>query len=761
MALPKPVLDDRTFEEMVAEALRRAPQSAPAWTDHNRHDPGVTLVELFAWLTEMQRFYLDQVRSESRLAFLALLGVPPRPALPARATVAAAFPDRAADAPPPAPVRLPRGSRLRLGDVRFETAESVTVAPVKLAQIVSSSRAGLLDETAAHAGAGLSFFAFGAEAEAGSRLYLGFDAALPAAELSLDFTLFEDYRDADGDPVARGAHGDEPPEIEPSASLAWEFYGAASAGDPAGQDDWRPLEVREDETRMLALSGRLRCRGPGDARMREIAGSALPRPRDPAAKRFWLRATVVEPGYELPPRLTAVRLGAVPAVEGETLCEVLELDATGEPSLPVPDPSALALTGRHQVQVRQADGLWRDRGRVTVASDGVEIHFAAAPPPAGKGGVRLISCLPAFASRRLLGRGDALPHQVLRLDETPVAELRLQVREGPDGSWRDWERVDDFAASGPGSPHFQLDPASGEIRFGDGREGLPLPAATGDNLRILALRLGGGRRGNVAAGAAVELVADPSPLGSETLTLTLPAAASGGADPESLEDAQVRLRQELRTPWRAVTDPDFETLAKATPGLRVARAWSLPLFSPPLAGYPQSQTPAAVTVVVVPYSESAKPTPNRGFLHTVCRHLDRHRLLTTRLHVVGPDYVRVGVEADLALLPGAGREAVRGRALAALDRFLHPLRGGPAGDGWPFGRPVYVSEIHEVLEHVEGVDCVERVALRAEGEGVTRDARGSVLIPPRSLVCAGDHRLGFVERHDLCRVRCAAPRGAP
>jgi hypothetical protein len=720
MALPLPVLDDRTFEEMTAEALRLVPQRAPAWTDHNLSDPGVTLIELFTWLTEMQRFYLDRLRDESYVKLLGLLGMQPRAATPARAGVAVSMPESAPM------LAMPRGTPLRLGGVAFETAQSTTLVPAQLAQIVTSSRAGQVDETSANDGDGLSFFAFGPEAEEGSRLYLGFDKALPAeVDLALDLILYEGY------PVARGAHGDEPPQIEPSALVEWEAF---------ADGDWLPLEILDDESRMLSLPGRLRFRIP-----QPMQASELP---PVAASRYWLRATVVEPGFELPPRLTAVRWRTVPAVEGETLCEALELALEDRRIIPVPDPSYLVLHGEHQVQVQGSAGFWRDLDGDPVKTDGggggVRIDLGREPTAAERT-VRLISFPAGFRRRLLLGGGSGLPNQSFRLEETPVAELRLQVLEADGRRWRDWQRVDDLAASGAASPCFQLDPETGEVRFGDGRQGLPLPAAENENLRILALRVGGGLRGNVAANLKERPLSE-----GDGLLFTLPAAASGGTDRETLEDARVRLRQDLLTPWRAVTDLDFEALAKATPGLRVARAWSLPLLAP---GAETSQTPAAVTVIVVPFSESPKPVPSPGFLRTVRCHLDRHRLLTTRLHVAGPDYVRVGIAAGLILLPGAGQEAVRARAGAALDRFLHPLQGGPAGEGWSFGRPVYLSEVYEVLERVPGVDSVERVSLAAEGEGVARDARGSVLIPPRSLVYAGDHLLDFLQREGLGPVR--------
>lgn len=76
MAIAVPSLDDRSYADLVDEARALIPVYDPSWTNHNASDPGITLVELFAWLTEMQIYSLDQITDEHRLTFLRLLNGP-------------------------------------------------------------------------------------------------------------------------------------------------------------------------------------------------------------------------------------------------------------------------------------------------------------------------------------------------------------------------------------------------------------------------------------------------------------------------------------------------------------------------------------------------------------------------------------------------------------------------------------------------------------------------------------------------------------
>src|SRR3954464_14883411 len=83
MPMPVPMLDDRKFQDIVDQAKRLIPRYCPEWTDHNVSDPGVALIELFAWMTDMLLYRVNQVPDKLYVKFLELIGIrldPPRPA---------------------------------------------------------------------------------------------------------------------------------------------------------------------------------------------------------------------------------------------------------------------------------------------------------------------------------------------------------------------------------------------------------------------------------------------------------------------------------------------------------------------------------------------------------------------------------------------------------------------------------------------------------------------------------------------------------
>src|SRR2546430_1351550 len=87
MPITVPNLDDRRYRQLLDEALARIPVHTPEWTNFNESDPGVTLLELFAFLTESLLFRCNQIPERNRQKFLQLLGVALRPASSARGIV--------------------------------------------------------------------------------------------------------------------------------------------------------------------------------------------------------------------------------------------------------------------------------------------------------------------------------------------------------------------------------------------------------------------------------------------------------------------------------------------------------------------------------------------------------------------------------------------------------------------------------------------------------------------------------------------------
>ena len=125
MPLNVPVLDDRSFDDLVEELLARIPAHVPEYTNPRLGDPGRTMIELFAWLTDTLLYRANLIPERQRLAFLRLLGIKMRPAIPARGIVSVFLDDDKLTSA----VYAKEQATLD-GPVPFETNTPVTVLPI-------------------------------------------------------------------------------------------------------------------------------------------------------------------------------------------------------------------------------------------------------------------------------------------------------------------------------------------------------------------------------------------------------------------------------------------------------------------------------------------------------------------------------------------------------------------------------------------------------------------------------------------------------
>jgi predicted phage baseplate assembly protein len=229
MSLPEVTLDDRRFQDLVDEARTRVGEACPEWTEHNVSDPGITLIELFAWMTEAIIYRLNRIPEKVHIALLDLLGIQLAP--PTAASAELRFRLAA-----PADEEFPIPAETEVGTVRttsedsvvFQTSEDFTIPGLRpIAYVVEHN--GSTESVAVAAGLakpkGEAQRPFAKPPQVGDALYLGFDA--PLDRLLLQFVV-------ESSPAfGTGIHPDDPP-------LHWEV------SSPEG--GWLKAEVLHDST---------------------------------------------------------------------------------------------------------------------------------------------------------------------------------------------------------------------------------------------------------------------------------------------------------------------------------------------------------------------------------------------------------------------------------------------------------------------------------------------------------------------------------
>ncbi len=266
MALPLPNLDDRRFQDLVDDAKRQIARRSPSWTDHNVSDPGVTLVELFAFMADQVVYRLNRVPDRQYVAFLELLGVRLFPPTAARTGVTFWL-----TAPQAETLRIPIATQVATVRTEseqatvFETAADLAIVACSLSRLRSQVDGRSFrdhDETLAK---GQRFACFSEVPEPGNALYVGLSDAVPSCAVALRFGCT--VEGVGVDPL-------RPP-------LAWEAWDG---------DGWVACEVDHDETGGLNRNGEIVLHVPASH-----AASIVDRQRA-----GWLRARVTDPEDGVP-----------------------------------------------------------------------------------------------------------------------------------------------------------------------------------------------------------------------------------------------------------------------------------------------------------------------------------------------------------------------------------------------------------------------------------------------------------------------------
>lgn len=364
-----------------------------------------------------------------------------------------------------------------------------------------------------------------------------------------------------------------------------------------------------------------------------------------------------------------------------------------------------------------------------------------------------------------LGFGTNQPRQGLMLKSTPIFLDRED--EGYPGnpvvyvddgvSVTPWEYRRDLLDSGSSDACFTVEHLANVVRFGDRNHGAMPP----EEVKIYcSYRKLGGTRGNVKANSITQLK-NPIPGIADISLVTVfnEYPAEGGVDEETLEDLLTRGLGLMTERSRAVSQADFEALAKqAAPG-KVARVKAV--FDRNLENAAAPAAEAHVSVIVLPaagylwpeeQSLAGQPESDAVLLRHACgdllgvmagsrtknlhldilAFLDQRRLVTTMLHVVAPSFTPLSLSMTIQAQPGVNITTFPENIRKAIGRFLDPYAGWLDGAGWPFGRKVYRSELYQQIEGIEGVDHVESLLINGEAAGSAAD------VGEFSLLCLND-----------------------
>jgi predicted phage baseplate assembly protein len=811
MPIQSPQLDDLRYDAVIEQLLRRIPVYAPEWTDWNDSDPGVTLIQLFAYLAEQVGYRLNQVPEKNYVELLKLLGVRLHPALAASTRIGIFLSDPTVTAGFTLDARSRFMSKGSIPAI-FESDVDVDIVPAEPSVLVTTANPYLWDLLRLDDSGGREptptdaqlpkqvptadcrwlTVAWDGKKPLGKDMPLAPITLLPASASGVAHPYLwvgiksNDALDAEfaGVTVTMAVQFDDDEQPDPRADILCQPITAAGEIQPppidwlaywdADRETMRQVPGRiDDSTEKVTRTGTLRFTVPltiggiPSAQFLNLRDATAPAPIDACSGIVQnLHDSLVPDSSSIDPakfqKLLTNALTKAQAAKGETK------PAVGHPL----DPAL-----RDETKVR----CWLRLGPLDTTRLSPKLRYI---------GFNVVAVTNLVTvTGELLGTSDGRPGQSFKLAHNNILaeSLEIGIQENPDPNALlvTWGLVDSLDGAGPNDRVFELDPEAGTLTFGDGKRGrIPPLVARAGAVVALHYRRGGGVAGEMDPGTiTISGAAQIAGLAGVTNFV----AARGGRDGESLDQAKLRARKELSTRSRAVTAGDFEWIALQTPKVRVRRAIVVPRRRPlpdtatagqralcappprppaattsasgavcappgaiattvtrsagssmgtkirftaasdcgpplpePPAGLDDNfEAPGVVSVVVVPDGPQPPPAappplvelvPTRSFLRAVCNELDLHRLVTTEVHVVPPQYMRLcRVYCRVKPRVGYTRLQLRDLVIASLAGFLDVLTGGEDGEGAPFGGQVHIADLIGRVLRTEGVERVDEL----------------------------------------------------
>ncbi|MBE6611259.1 MAG: hypothetical protein E7632_02100 [Ruminococcaceae bacterium] len=674
--LPDILLDNENFDEIIETAKNMIVSIYPEWTDFNYHDPGVTMLELFAQLKEAQQYYLNKIGPENRQKYLKLMGIFRRHKVPARTDVTMLYGDD---------IIVAEGTKFYAGELSFEAVRRTYIPSARIVCCIGEQAEGasVIGQRELGFGGDLKLKPFVRRTPADGAFYIGFDKPLPANEpLELLITVSDDG----GIPRNPIREGDG---FIPLVDMIAEYFDGAA---------WHRAKILGDTTYAFLCSGRLTVCLPADMAQTTLHGEEA----------YFLRLRITDGAYDTQPLIAALDFNHVTLVQQDTKA-VSEDFPAAESFI---QATELGLTGKTRIFLRHRDGFFReaqtynriiDEETGAITCSGFDLTDCT--------GIRAVNFRDDFYTDGAFGTGTGLPYQEYDLGSTAIDYDSFTIMTELPGSERkfaEWKKVADFARSGPADLHYILDSDTGILKFGDCIRGM----APEGPILIVGCKLTEGAAGNVAARKVNRL----NGFSADEVTVYNSRPANGGKDEETLDACLARAHELLRTTETMVSAEDCEQRIMKTPGLRIEKCQVVNMNSGT-----RRRADITTSVVVKPYSPDDRGIPSRRYVENILKYTEKYRLLGTRLAIIAPEYALLTVFADINV--SFGSTDAKRMVNDAVNEYFRSVKDR-------FGAHISYSALYALIDKLDCVLSVNTLTLDASGSDVTRTREGDLILAP-------------------------------
>lgn len=690
-------LNDQKYEDIVEEAKKYVSVFSDEWNNIQEYDPGVTLIELFAWLKLSQNDYINQISNLSYILFLSLIGIKRKSNTGSKTFIDVENISKN--------LIVPKGTRWMSESFVFENLETCILTNSKIQKIIfeNSGKRSEIDYKSMDGKRVFEVFGsldFNSKSFEEPKFIIQFDRPINS---NTEYTMFINLEDPSS--IKRNPIVDKDSFV-PMSEIQWEFY-----GEKDGVVDWHELNVIDDRTYGLIFSGLIYFEIPGT--MLENEGF------------YNIRAVLKKEDYDFPPLIKKLRLNVIELEQKVTLCETVELKKLQINDNQFKLSLNLALYGKCEFFVKK-EGMWVECNKIKYernVNEGFTVFYLE----------ELDQYLDSYNDDDVVLRivcydgnllkstsiasstGISLQRIDVKYKDIKYDEFEIMVGHNTNGEYRfeDWEKVESFIASGKYDKQYILNTDKEVIAFGDHKNGM-IPYKGKDNIKIRHLSCTKGIDSNIRSHMINKVVSDNDDI--QALTIDQFDPSVGGSCYETIDDMKRRALKLFEEGEKAVTIEDYERIVRETQGLIIDNVKILPCYYPK-----ETEDITKCVTIVVRGDRKDKTKPLMSYCNNIFKQIEKYRLINTKVAIVTPTYVGLTITGELVLNSYSDED--KELIYDAIKEFVEKLN-----KCW--GSNLYMGDLFGVLSRLKVVSRIRDVHVIPSGDYAERKSSEDIIAKP-------------------------------
>lgn len=683
--------EDKTFEELMEEAMIQIPLYSQEWTNFNVSDPGITIIENLSAFQLLQQTYINQITEDVQKNLLKMVGFEARKGKCARVLLQASHVKDS--------FMLPANQKFKVGDLGFETNRQTEITNNQIKHIYAEvdGKIMLCDKLLQNVNIPIDIF--GKQPKKNNRIYIVCENPIEEKNEVIFYvkTAYNKIRNQMNHNVRNEF-----------ATIQWECF---------TEEGYRPVKCK-DYTGTFLLEGELRFQMP-DKKMKIC--------NEVPENGYVIRGTLQDAHYDLQPRLTSITGFLFEAWQKETrsicytfqnniqirlYCDLLEEDYVNVFCKENKGGSYRLYqitmneneTGRLYKKTRYAYGVYE------FAFDKNKYQYG---PGRLKDAVKIVAYSEQMMRQYDLGHVYGYDNQEIQLPvKHIVPESFSIIAERTDEKG---EKQYDFVKPEhhkEGELYYQLLESEGKIVIVDAGDFIDA------KLYLCGCSVTAGEEGNIRENNLFQ------PVGYESDVLfTNPSRGSGGRFQETTEQVRKRFLQDLSKPYIAVKKEDYEKLVKEIPDLCIHKVKAM-----------IDNMDNEVQIVAKPYSNTRFPKLSELYQSAISNYLENKRLLSTIIKVVQPNYI--GIDVSGTIYVKKHYENSKEKIIELLNQKLDFINGNE-----DFGATVKFDEVFHAIEELECVEFVYELSLHTQSSPYATQREMDIELDDTCLCYPGEYYL--------------------